>query len=235
MATAFCPVCKRPMMQKNVQRHIETAAYGSTKRPGDAKHLSFLRSQGSVDESRVVSGRAPGDKGQAASGRTGATDPPPLKLRGVPTPGAKVMDEPTTQVFGDDDIGKLSFADTPDETPLIAPVATGEVGEVPFDNTEIMTQFAIDLSEAFATGDLSSFKMTKKEVKAFARSMARYRKKDVDDATLIFVTGSKLIITIIGNILIGITKVFAKMKERKATKEKEAAEAAKEKEESDEN
>lgn len=215
------------MMQKNLQRHIENAAYGSSKKPGDSKHLTFLRSQGSVDESRVVSKRPQGDKGQAVSGRTGATDPPPLKLRHVPAPGAKVMDEPTAPVSGDEDIKKLTFADTPDGTPLIAPLATGVAGEVPYDNTEIMTQFAIDLSEAFATGDLSSFKMTKKEVTAFAKSMARYRKRDVDDATLIFVTGSKLIITILGNILIGITKVFAKMKVKKAAKEKEAAEAAK--------
>ena len=242
-----CPVpgCGKPIKQKkNLQRHIKW--YGNYKRdPAHLEYLATKRHRGPLPprephSEAYMGARGPGQP-PAPGSNTGPSPAPPAMMTQLPPPPKPVPREggapPDTASKGaapiaeKAELASLSFGTAPPARYEALPGATystqgvqpGVWDDTPAPGFETALEFAFKLTASFASGEIKDFGKPKKEdYVAFAKYLRNRKGQDLDPMVVALVTGSRIIVGMIVNIILGFMKMIEKWKEKAATRKAES-------------
>lgn len=242
-----CPVpgCGKIIKHsKNLMRHIRW--YANMKR--DTSHQTYLATKkgrrglpprpepSPTHKGETGPAPPPGSEGQAPSGA--APSEMMSQLPVPPKPVPRGGEPPVPAATGEASLAEkaelsgLTFGTQPpqryDAVPAAVPYTTdgipmGVWSDEPAPGYEAAIEFFYKLTLAFKEGKIEDLGKPKKEdYVAFAKYLRNRKGRDLDPLVVGMLTGSKIIIAMIVNMILGFMKMIEKWKEKAATKKAEA-------------
>lgn len=243
-----CPVpgCVQVIKhKKNLNRHLKW--YAHMKR--DPAHLQYLATKshrgplpprGAHSEAHKGA-RGPGQP-PAPESSTGTSQAPSAMMTQLPPPPKPVPREggappdPATRgaapIAEKAELTGLSFKTAPparyEALPEATPYSTqgvqpGVWNDDPAPGYEAALTFVYKLTAAFAKGEIEDLgKPTKDDYAAFAKYLRNKKGVDLDPLVVGLITGSKIIIGMIVNLILGFMKLIEKLKDKAAKRKAEA-------------